>query len=377
MYAVGLMSGTSLDGIDVVLAEITGTYTDTKLNMLAFETYHITAELKTKIKQACSVEHSNVALICSLNFELGYLFAESVKGICKMHNFPLTKLDFIASHGQTIFHIPEKSEAFACSTLQIGEPAIIAYETGVKVISNFRTMDMAAGGQGAPLVPYSEFILYGNKGKNLLLQNIGGIGNVTFVPANGVLDDVFAFDTGPGNMIIDELMLQLYRKNYDKDGAIAALGQIDEKLLQQMQQEPYFKLQPPKSTGRELFGAQYVEKLLLEHANISPQDFITTATMFTAWSIADQYQCFVFPKHDIDAVVLSGGGAYNQTLKRFITQLLPNIEVLTQEDLGHSSDAKEALAFIVMGNETLNHNPSNVPSVTGANEQVVLGQITL
>ena len=377
MYAVGLMSGTSLDGLDTVLVKIEGNYLDTQIEMLAFETFKFSKKLKEKIKQACDIQRSNTELICTLNFELGYFFAEGVKRICQKHDFPLTKLDFIASHGQTIFHIPEAANNLWRSTLQIGEPAVIAYETKTKVVSNFRPKDMVVNGQGAPLVPYSEFILYGNKGKNFLLQNIGGIGNVTFIPNNGTLTDIFAFDTGPGNMIIDEFMRYFYQKEYDEDGAVASTGNVDTNLLNYLKNNDYFSLKPPKSTGRELFGKQYVDKILQDFSAISAEDFITTATMFTAWSIINQYETFIFKKYKIDVIVLSGGGAYNKTLKKFIQGLIPQIEVLTQEELGYNSEAKEAIAFVILGNETLHNLPSNVPSVTGACESVILGQVTI
>ena len=189
MYAVGLMSGTSLDGVDAALVKINGSGLDTRIEMIGFNTYVIPDDIKKEIKMACSLEYSNVRLICSLNFKLGYLFAECVKKICEESNFDISKLDFIASHGQTIYHIPRKGEDVIPSTLQIGESAIIAYETGKKVISNFRVMDMAAGGEGAPLVPFSEYILYGSKGEGVLLQNIGGIGNVTVIPKNAGVDE--------------------------------------------------------------------------------------------------------------------------------------------------------------------------------------------
>ena len=377
MYAIGLMSGTSLDGLDVAIAEINGVGITTNLQLIAMENVDLPPKLKERIKQACDIEQSNVELICSLNFEIGKFFAEGVKQACQKNNIPLAQIDFIASHGQTIYHIPQQRDDVIPSTLQIGDSAVIAYETKTQVISNFRTMDMAAGGQGAPLVPYSEFILYGNKGKNLLLQNIGGIGNVTFVPAKSTLDAVFAFDTGPGNMIIDELMLQLFNKTYDKDGKTAQAGQVNQALLSYMQDNKYFDLNPPKSTGRELFGAQYVQTLCQKFPDLPKVDYITTATMFTAWSIANQYQRFIFPKQQIDAVILSGGGAYNKTLRANLQQLLPQLEVLIQEDVGYDSNAKEALAFIILGNETLNHRPSNVPSVTGAKEHVILGELTI
>ncbi|MEH6868732.1 anhydro-N-acetylmuramic acid kinase, partial [Priestia megaterium] len=205
MYIVGLMSGTSLDGIDAALIIVENSGTDTKLKVIEFITYPFSKEIENEIKLALSLEKSNVQLICSLNFKLGKLFAEAVKKVCEKAKFPLEKLDLIGSHGQTIYHQPMKEANFVPSTLQIGEPAVIAYETNTTVISNFRTMDMAAGGQGAPLVPYTEYILYKDKQKGRLLQNIGGIGNVTVLPKGALLNDMYAFDTGPGNMNIDEV----------------------------------------------------------------------------------------------------------------------------------------------------------------------------
>ena len=276
MYAVGLMSGTSLDGVDAALVKINGSGLDTRIEMIGFNTYVIPDDIKKEIKMACSLEYSNVRLICSLNFKLGYLFAECVKKICEESNFDISKLDFIASHGQTIYHIPRKGEDVIPSTLQIGESAIIAYETGKKVISNFRVMDMAAGGEGAPLVPFSEYILYGSKGEGVLLQNIGGIGNVTVIPKNAGVDEIYAFDTGPGNMIIDEVMFRLFNKRYDLNGETSAIGNVNEEMLEFMMSNPYIDAIPPKTTGREEFGEQYVEELLKKFNSIKKEDIVST-----------------------------------------------------------------------------------------------------
>ena len=375
MYAVGLMSGTSLDGVDAVLAKINGSGLDTRIEMIGFNTYAIPDDIKKDIKMACSLEHSNVKLVCSLNFKLGYLFAECVKKICKESNFDISKLDFIASHGQTIYHIPRKGEGVVPSTLQIGESAVIAYETGTKVISNFRVMDMAAGGEGAPLVPFSEYILYGSKGEGVLLQNIGGIGNVTVIPNNVGVDEIYAFDTGPGNMIIDEVMLRLFNKRYDLNGETSARGNVNEEMLDFMMSNPYINAIPPKTTGREEFGEQYVEKLLEKFNFIKNEDIVSTVTMFTAKSIAENYKNFILDKHVINKVIIGGGGAHNSTLLKYLRELLPEIQVVTQEDEGYSSDAKEAIAFVILGNETIHRSFSNVPSATGAREKVVLGTI--
>lgn len=376
MFSVGLMSGTSLDGVDAVLAEITGRGTDTRVRVLHFATLPIPPELKAQIKAACRENTSGVDLICSLNFSLGHLFAEAAKTVCAQADFPLEKLDFIASHGQTVWHIPRPAGDRVRSTLQIGEPAVIAYETGVRVVSNFRTMDMAAGGEGAPLVPYSEFVLYGSRTEHVALQNIGGIGNVTVIPATGNIDDVFAFDTGPGNMVIDELCQLLFGLPYDVGGAIAARGRVNEALLDEMMAHPYISLTPPKTTGREVFGEAYTRDLAHRCAGMPKEDLVATATRFTARSIAYNYQRFVIPKVPIDKVVVGGGGAHNAALLDFLRAELPGVRVLTQEEMGFSSDAKEAVAFVVMGNETLHGYPSNVLTATGAREKVILGNIT-
>lgn len=377
MLAVGLMSGTSLDGIDAALVEIEGTGLSTKVNLIEFETYKIEDDTKKEIKKACLEDKSSVDLICSLNFKLGYIFADAVLNICKKANIKVDELDYIASHGQTIYHIPKKSKNLIPSTLQIGEPSVISYKTNKLVISNFRVMDIAAGGEGAPLVPYSEYILYSEKGKGVALQNIGGIGNVTVLPKNNSLEDVFAFDTGPGNMVIDEACNLLFNLPYDMDGNIASKGNVDKKMLDDLMSIQYIHEIPPKTTGRECFGEDFVKGLLIKYNKLAKEDIITTLTMFTAKTIAYNYKKFIIPNHKLDKVIISGGGAHNKTLIKFIKKELIGIDVLLQEDLGYSSDAKEAIAFAILGNETLNNSFSNVPSATGARERVILGQITM
>ena len=376
MYAIGLMSGTSLDGIDAILVKIEGNWLTTKVETIAFDTFDLAKELTLEIKDACSYDKSSVELITSLNFKLGYAFADAVKQLCKQANFPLEDIDFIASHGQTIFHIPKAYDNFIPSTLQIGEPAIIAYETGVQVISNFRTMDMAAGGEGAPLVPYTEYLLYHSTEKTVVLQNIGGIGNVTCIPKDSDLDALFAFDTGPGNMIIDEVVQQLFGQPYDDGGKIAASGTVHADMFASLIQHPYIDAPIPKTTGREMFGAQYVANILTTFKDVAPADIVATVTMFTAYTIAQNYEQFIIPKHPIDAAIIGGGGAHNKTLLADLQKLLPSVEILTQDAIGFSSDAKEALAFVVLGNETLHQHFSNAPSATGAKERVILGNIT-
>lgn len=375
MYAIGLMSGTSLDGIDAALCKIDGYGIETNIELIAFDTYPIPSTICKEIKKACLVQQSNVEQICSLNFKLGKLFSQAVGAICEKAGVACSQIEFVASHGQTIYHIPKTKGNLQASTLQIGEPSIIAFDHNVKVLSDFRVMDMAAGGEGAPLVPYSEFILYSDKEKSRALQNIGGIGNVTILAKSGTLEEVVAFDTGPGNMMIDEACQRLLQKKYDEGGEVASQGKIHQGLLEDCLAHPFFTQKPPKSTGREDFGEQYVTSILKNYVDVSAYDVIATFTMFTAKSIAKSYRDYILPTQEIDELIVGGGGARNATLLRFLEAELPEIKVLKQEDFGYSSDAKEAIAFIILGNETLHHRPSNVPSATGAIRSVVLGKL--
>lgn len=378
MYVAGVMSGTSLDGIDVALVHIDGSGVDSKVELIHFTTVPFCNDMKNDIQQALSIENSNVQLICSLNFKLGLRFANAVKEVCKEANFPLRQLDLIGSHGQTIYHQPQQDGGMIPSTLQIGEPAIIAYETNTTVISNFRTMDMAAGGQGAPLVPYSEIILYRHQTKNRLLQNIGGIGNVTVIPSQLSEKSVIAFDTGPGNVVMDEVCQRLFQLSYDQNGNIAKQGVVVEEVLTYCMNHPFLKMNPPKSTGREQFGEEFVSELLKWFEKHSKENILTTVTRFTASSIVYHYKEFILPYYEIDEVILGGGGSYNDTLVEMIRHGLKEEKcaLFLQEDIGYSSEAKEAIAFAILANETYHRNPSNVPSATGAKESVVLGNIT-
>lgn len=378
MYVAGVMSGTSLDGIDVALVHIDGSGVDSKVELIHFTTVPFCNDMKNDIQQALSIENSNVQLICSLNFKLGLRFANAVKEVCKEANFPLRQLDLIGSHGQTIYHQPQQDGGMIPSTLQIGEPAIIAYETNTTVISNFRTMDMAAGGQGAPLVPYSEIILYRHQTKNRLLQNIGGIGNVTVIPSQLSEKSVIAFDTGPGNMVMDEVCQRLFQLSYDQNGNIAKQGVVVEEVLTYCMNHPFLKMNPPKSTGREQFGEEFVNELLKRFEKHSKENILTTVTRFTASSIVYHYKEFILPYYEIDEVILGGGGSYNDTLVEMIRHGLKEEKcaLFLQEDIGYSSEAKEAIAFAILANETYHRNPSNVPSATGAKNSVILGNIT-
>lgn len=375
MFAVGLMSGTSLDGVDAVLCEISGVGLTTEIKELAFETYPFPVQLRETVRKIAENRPVTIAEVCSVNFELGKWFSDAVLGICLAYGIESSELAFVASHGQTVYHIPHLRDNFVASTLQLGESAIIAYDCNCPVVSNFRTMDMAAGGEGAPLVPYSEFVLYRSETETVALQNIGGIGNVTIIPANGQLDDVFAFDTGPGNMMINDAMEILYQKTFDNSGEVASTGQLIENLFEELKHHLYLKKSPPKSTGREEFGSEYTSDLIERFREYPPQDIIATFTWFSAYSMAYSYQEYVLPNHNLSEVILAGGGVHNVTLLKNIKELLPGLKIVTQEEKGYSSDSKEAVAFVILGNETIHHQTSNVPSATGAKEKVILGNI--
>jgi len=373
--AIGIMSGTSLDGIDVVITKIEGFKMDTKLNILAFQTVDYDESLLKRIKKSLSLEESSSKLLCSLNFELGFAYANAVKKVCKDNNIPLDSIDFIASHGQTIFHIGEADSNNLKSSLQLGEGAVIANECRTTVVSNFRVADIAAGGQGAPLVPYADYLLFTNNKRNIVLNNIGGISNITVLKKNGTLDEVVAFDTGVGNMMIDYACKQLFNINFDDKGNIARSGDIINEMLEELLNHEFLKKLPPKSTGREEFGDGYTNNIITKYQKFDKKDIITTLTYFTALSIAFSYKDYIFPFLNIDEIIISGGGSYNDFLIELLKEQFSNIKVLKLEDIGFNSSSKEALAFVILANETLNFNYSNVKNATGANNSVILGQV--
>lgn len=376
MKLIGLMSGTSLDGLDIAYCSIDGFYTDTKVKLLRYREVKMPSDLKKKIQNACDVNGAHVDDICSLNFELGKWYGECTKAFMDETHITCDDVDAICSHGQTIYHIPQTTENHVCSTLQIGESAMIAWLTGCRVISDFRTMDMAAGGEGAPLVPYADFLLYRSTEKNRVLLNIGGISNVTYLKKNCCEDEVTAFDTGPGNMMIDEAMRIFYDKEFDEDGQTGRNGKVIDEMFEELQREPYILSLPPKSTGRELFGKQRVQELLRRYEKYRKEDVICTLTHYTAWCVAENIHNFLETEEKVDEVIVSGGGAHNSFLKELLQQYMGHGSVITQEDLGFSSDAKEAVCFAILGNETLHDHYSNMPSATGAKAKVILGNIT-
>ena len=379
---IGLMSGTSFDGIDACLVKITGNGLSTEIEIIEFETYPYKEEIRELIFDASKEQTGRVDKICQLNFTLGKLFADAAGQIAEKSSIPISDIDIIGSHGQTIYHISslkEKADKKVRSTLQIAEPSIIAQETGVTTVADFRTRDIAAGGEGAPLVPYADFILFGKDGIGRAVQNIGGIANVTFLPAGCSINEIIAFDNGPGNMIIDRFaeIITEGKLKYDKDGELASKGKLNQDLLERLCSHPYLSIPPPKSTGREDFGIQFSDNLYeeLKRDNVDFLDTITTVTVFTAKSISDSYKKYIQPSYKLSEVVMSGGGVYNPILFQFLKEYLENINIRKVEEFGIPSDAKEALAFAILANETICGYPGNVPSATGARERVVLGKI--
>lgn len=378
---VGIMSGTSVDGVDVALIKIKGYGKTTEVELIEFENYDYSPEIRERIFRLFNNETSTVDQISQMNFLLGALYADCVFKMCEKAKISVQNLDLIGSHGQTIFHHPQVSGIggyLVSSTLQIGEGSVIAKRTGVITINDFRVGDMSVDGLGAPLVPYPEYLLYRDPTKTIALQNIGGIGNVTVLPKGCQLEEVYAFDTGPGNMVIDGVVSVLTngRKSYDVGGEMAALGRVNDEFVADLLQDSYFKLCPPKTTGREYFGESYVHQFINKGREwgLSDVDLVANATALTAKSIADAYRQFIH--HEIDQLVIGGGGSYNRTLLTFLQNEF-SCSVITQEELGLNSDAKEAIAFAILANETIHGQNTNVPSVTGAKKSTILGKIIL
>ncbi len=368
---IGLMSGTSADGIDVALVEI-DPEASFLVQVLTFERIDFQPHLKKQI--LASFNEYTAKELCQLNFILGEELAKAVNLVKAKANCPI---DFVASHGQTIYHIPPGTQQIP-STLQLGEPCVIAERTGLTVLADFRTRDMAAGGQGAPLVPLADYLLFGNL-DGVITQNIGGIANLTFIPSDLEQEKIIAFDTGPGNMVIDEVVrtISLGKKEFDKDGELASLGRVSRDYLEDLLKLRYFRLEPPKTTGRELFGKEYTKEFITRGRKIGllDNDLVATATALTVESIARAYEKEILPNNKVKYVILGGGGSYNLTLKKWLQERLPQLKIVTHEYFGLSSDAKEAVAFAILGWRTLLNQTGNIASATGAKHNVVLGKI--
>lgn len=372
-HIIGLMSGTSLDGIDAVLLRVRGSGLQTAFKQLAYVERPFSRGLKDRILKNSSPASGNVDDIARLNVLLAELYADAAKVVARKAGMSLSKMDLIGSHGQTLRHLPAPVRMFGKSirsTLQIGDPSVLATLTGVTTVGNFRAADMAVGGQGAPLVPYFDWLMFRSRTKNRLLLNIGGIANVTLLPRRCRAGDVVAFDTGPGNMVVDALMRHFYKKSYDRNGATAARGMIVLDLFRWMKRHPYLKRKPPKSTGREEFGEEFVEELLARAKPYDREDIVATATQFTTFAV--HASCL---HYKADELIVSGGGAKNTTMMQALQGYVGRVRIRKADEFGVSSDAKEAICSAILANETMAGNPANMPSVTGAKKRVVLGVV--
>lgn len=367
---LGLISGTSADAIDAAAVRITGAGPGSRVEVLATAAQQLPDPLRERLYGL--TESGSVREVCELNVALGELFAELARALAAR----VGGVDLIGSHGQTVYYIPPV-DGHPGSTLQIGEPAVIAERTGILTVADFRPRDMAAGGMGAPLVPYADYILFRHPSRTRVIQNIGGIANGTLLPAGGTLADVTAFDTGPGNMVIDALMRRFFDHPYDAGGKVAAGGRVHEAFLAELLADDFIAAPPPKATGRESYGEPYARRVA-ERAGelgLSTRDLIATVTALTVDAIVENYRRFMFPAGAVDEVVVGGGGARNATMMERLRRRLAPRAVMTTSELGIDSDAKEAVAFAILANDAVMGLATNVPGATGARHPVVLGAI--
>ena len=382
---IGLMSGTSLDAIDVAMVRIQKHGLNAVVRLEHFREYPYPPKIRQVVRELFDPKRARIDDICRYDFILGEVFAAAVLRLLQETKIKAETVDLVASAGQTIWHDPELSTLNpdvdwipgpieTRSTFAIGQSAVIAERTGIITVGDLRVRDVAAGGQGAPLVPYFDWVLLRHKTRGRAIQNIGGIGNVTYIPPKATWEDVIAFDTGPGNMIIDELawVATNGKQTYDVDGSLAAAGTVRQELLEYWMADPYFSKQPPKTTGRELFGAQFARRILAEAPDVPIEDLIATATALTAESIGRAYRDFVLPRGPISEIMVAGGGAKNPTLLRMIRDRMPKPKLLVYK----ASEAKEAMAMAMIANDSVVGLVTNVAGATGG-RPTVLGKICL
>jgi anhydro-N-acetylmuramic acid kinase len=383
LLVLGLMSGTSADGIDVALARISGAPPHLNAKLLGHTSSQFPPALRKEILRVAEQQPISAGELSQLNFRLGEIFAAAALDACRRFRVSPKRVALIGSHGQTIFHQGQPANYFGsptASTLQIGEPSVIAARTGITTVADFRPADIALGGQGAPLVPYVDYLLYRHPKLGRVSLNLGGIANITVIPASAKPSQVFAFDTGPANMVIDALVSHFThgRRRFDKDARLARSGRSIPGLLNELMKDPYLRLAPPKSTGREYYGQAYLKKILAvgRRHRAKPGDLIRAATIFTALAIVDALHRFVLRKHKIRQLIVSGGGAHNPLILAQLSAALPGIGILPSSQLGIPEDAKEAFAFALLAYETFHQRPANLQSATGARGRAILGKIS-
>lgn len=383
MRVLGMMSGTSADGIDAAAVLISGAPPRLSAKLEAHYHAPFPARVRERILRVSEGAAVTAADLSELNFLLGEQFARAALEACKKWRIPAASIGLIGSHGQTVFHLGSPARfggrARTPSTLQIGDIGVIAQRTGITTVGDFRPADMAAGGQGAPLVPFVDYLLFRHSTRGRVALNIGGIANVTVIPAGTNPGDVFAFDTGPGNMIVDALVSRISHGKlaFDRDARIAMSGRAIPALLARLLREPYLRKEPPKSAGREQFGQECVRRLLAwsKQHRADPADLVRTATVFTSLSIADAFRRFIMPRAKISEWIVAGGGARNPLMIAQLAASLPGIEIVSAGRFGVPAETKEAFAFAVLAYETFHCRANNLPSATGAKRPVVLGKI--
>ncbi len=371
-YIIGLSSGTSCDGIDAVLVRLKGSGPEMAMRLLASNTFPYDEDFRLALLS----EHKTDREICQLNFQLGELLARAALEMIKIAKEQNIEVDLIASHGHTIVHLPPPTFS-KTGILQIGESAVIAERTGLPVVSDFRARDMSAGGQGAPLMPYADWILFRRSNRTILCINIGGISNMAVITPD--FEKIFAFDTGPGNMAIDATVRLLTRgaENMDRDGRMARHGKVIDEFLEYLMDHPFFVKVPPKTASREDFGEEnYLRDALASRKDYSTEDLVATVTTMVVRTIVDAYERFVKPQYTVDHIIIGGGGAKNRTIQKWLSKSLAPIPVFTSDQYGIPNSSREALSFAILGNETICGTPANIPQVTGASHPVVLGKIT-
>ncbi len=376
------MSGTSLDGVDAALTRLSGSGSDLTMEQEAFVHVPYPAALRALIRQNTEAASSSVQALTRLDVRLTETYADAVHQVRAEAKVNVDALDLVGSHGQTVCHLPQPTDCAGepiRATLQIGNPSTLATRLGVPVVANFRAADLALGGQGAPLVPYFDYVTFSAPDEHRGVLNLGGIANLTVLPADGNPDDVRAFDTGPANMVIDAVATRLFDAPFDRDGEHAAQGTPDHDLLADLLEGEFFRREPPKSAGRENFGADYVDRLLgaAQSRGLDAADTMATATLLTAASVYQAYAQHIRSERTIDVLIVSGGGVHNDTLVRMLREAFSPIPVRTTSDYGITPDAKEALCFAVLAHETINGVPTNLPSVTGASRRTVLGSLSV
>jgi anhydro-N-acetylmuramic acid kinase len=382
--AIGLMSGTSHDGVSAAVVRL-DERASPRAGAVIFRTFPYPPKFRARLLELASMKDIGAPAVSSINFELGKIFGNAAIRIARAAKIPLARISFVGSHGHTIFHLPPRTavRGQTASTMQIGESSVLAAMTGLPVVADFRPMDMALGGEAAPLAPLAHLWLFGDRQLGRVIQNIGGIGNSTYLRPGATLNDatLIAFDTGPGGMLIDALVHQQSggRAKMDRNGIIAARGHVNDPLLAELMQHPYFRRRPPKSTGREEFGTHYLDEIARRAsvARVLGDDLVATVTAFTARSIADAIRRFVMPLGRVDQLIASGGGARNPTLLRMIHDYLPEVEVLTAKAVGVDGDSVEVVAFAILAYQMLRGRQGNIPSVTGARAPAILGKLTL